>query len=234
MIERAAAAMPERYRRQRVVKRTFAPIPARALSDRRLSARHFRVLGGVALHDRFGKNGQGCWAGRKRLAQASSCSETHVSDALSDLRRWGYVKSEPHPMNRRTTVHRVIYDEEDGSQIRDLSGKNRSRFLSKQVPPQNLKPLKGLGNEVSNILSRNLIKNCAEALPSGQGVDASIDDAKQYLCRVEMSLSDSDEIIRQSVRCERAALSLIAENENLPRDLRDRAASLRNIADNTS
>src|SRR5262245_41149877 len=87
------------HKRKSQSKELFAPIPMRALRDNRLTARHFRVLGSVATYDRLGRNGQGSWAGSKRLAQDSGCSESHLCDALSDLRRFGYIASERHPMN---------------------------------------------------------------------------------------------------------------------------------------
>ena len=40
-------------------KDIYAPIPARAMADEKLTAEHFRVLMAVAAHDRFNKNGKG-------------------------------------------------------------------------------------------------------------------------------------------------------------------------------
>ena len=99
------------------------PIPIRAIGDKRLSGRHLRVLAAIASHDRLGKNGQGCWAGLKRLAKESACSETHTSETISDLRLYGYVKSERHQLNNRIKIHRVIYDD-DTSHKREVSEHN--------------------------------------------------------------------------------------------------------------
>jgi hypothetical protein len=84
----------------------------------RLQARHYRLLGVVAFHNRLGKNGQGCWVGYKNLAQASGSGESQLFDTKSDLVRWGYITSERHPMNRRTTVHRIVNTDEDIYQSR--------------------------------------------------------------------------------------------------------------------
>src|SRR5262245_30248217 len=81
-------------------EQSWSPIPTRAFSDMRLSERHFRVLGVIASYDRFGKNCQGCYVNRDRLAQESRLNKTVASDAISDLRRWGYLVSERHPLNR--------------------------------------------------------------------------------------------------------------------------------------
>jgi DNA-binding MarR family transcriptional regulator len=92
-------------------KNIFGAIPARAFPDARLAARHYKVLGAVAVHDRFGKNGQRCWAGRDRLAKLAGIAPNHVSDALGELEFYGYVKRQRHPMNRRTTIIRVLYSD---------------------------------------------------------------------------------------------------------------------------
>ena len=219
----------------------FAALPRRAIGDNRLSARHFRVLAAVAYHDRFGRNGQGCWAGRKRLAAMAGCSLTHTSDALSDLRRFGYVVSQPHPMNRRTMVHRVIYDESNRSQIRDPLAEaptaDRSRLQVEQVPSQNSKSLNGNGNDLSNILGEAFIRDsgepasrksegekidCAEARTS----DGEVESTERYLSDVEEALSEN----QFSIRAEFQKLSVIADTASLPEPVRDRAAGLRDIA----
>ena len=127
-------------------KELFAPIPIRAGSDTRLHSLHLRVLIAVASHDRFDRNKQGCCAGHKRLAQEAACSMSHLSDALSDLRLWGYITSDRHALNRSMKVHRVIYENNkqfppegsDSSRIEEVTvpagGKNSSRNDPKQFP----------------------------------------------------------------------------------------------------
>jgi DNA-binding MarR family transcriptional regulator len=224
----------------------FAPIPARALSDQRLTARHFRVLSAVAMHDRFGQNGQGCWAGRKRLAQEAGCTGTHVSDVLTDLRLFGYIDSQPHPMNHRTRVHRIIYTDADSnivassqsadrSRKRDVLGSrriaDRSRSSPEQVPVQNARSLNQKEERMSNILGINLIRNSAEAGLPRQETNLNPAQIEIYLTDVEANLTSSDSNIRLSTRCERAALSQIAENEALPEAVRLRAATLRSAVE---
>ncbi len=100
----------------KVSKTQFAAIPVRALSDTRLSAIHFRALGVVAYHDRFSgprSAGQGCWAGLRTMAREMGVHHTNASTALTDLVGWEYFDAKPHPMNRRTKVYRVIYDDLD-------------------------------------------------------------------------------------------------------------------------
>ena len=236
----------------------FAPIPARAIADNRLSARHLRVLAAIALHDRFSRNGQGCWAGRKRLAAETGCSETHVSDATGDLRRFGYIASQSHPMNRRTIVHRVLYEADNTSQIRDLSSENtsrtdsehqsstgpadgtvsnpnRSRSDHEQVPTKNHKSLGENEEVVSNILGINLIRDSgeperrdsAEAGTSDKG-KRDIEGIERYLTDVEACLSD--QATSSVIKFEYPRLAQIAADEILPEIIRERAASLRDLA----
>jgi hypothetical protein len=114
----------------------FGPIPVRASMDMRLGNWHWRVLCVVCFHDRLGYNGQGCNIGRKRMASASACSETHVSDAVSDLERWGYITIGRDELDELKRVYRVIYSDQDWkcmgitlqnrSTVMDLSEQNRS------------------------------------------------------------------------------------------------------------
>ena len=99
-------------------------------------------------------------------------------------------------------------------------------------------PLNGADNKTSNILidSKNIIegidldfkrRDCAEARqPRKQGL--STEEAEAYLSDVQLQLSDP--ITAPAVRCEYRKLAFIAANTTLPDDLRNRAASLRDIA----
>jgi DNA-binding MarR family transcriptional regulator len=149
------------------------------MNDLKLSPRHFRALMAVAFHDRFGRNGQGCWVGRKQLAKEAGCDETNFSHALSDLRLFGYIKSEEHPLSRRMKVHRVIYDTAERCEAQHLSTdvrcetrhpseENRCQKTPEQVLSESAKTLNGADNSSVNILIDNtdikdLRRDCAEA-----------------------------------------------------------------------
>jgi DNA-binding MarR family transcriptional regulator/transcriptional regulator with XRE-family HTH domain len=94
-------------------KASFAALPVRAIGDTRLSALHLRVLACIAYHDRMsgvrGK-GQGAWASNETLAARIGCHYTRLSSAVTELARLGYVEREPHPLNKKLRVYRVIYD----------------------------------------------------------------------------------------------------------------------------
>jgi hypothetical protein len=95
----------------------FAPLPPRALGDKRLAGLHLRVLGAVALHDRMAgalKKGQGCWAGPKGIAaKCGGANLANVCSAITDLTSWGYLESRYHPDDRRKRVLHVVYNDDD-------------------------------------------------------------------------------------------------------------------------
>lgn len=101
-------------------KPVYAPIPARAIGDARFTGSHYAVLAAVAFHDRLSgaRKGQGCWASHDTLAAEANVHYNNLSGALSNLVEWGYLSREPHPMNRRLRVYRVVYNEADSSRIR--------------------------------------------------------------------------------------------------------------------
>jgi DNA-binding MarR family transcriptional regulator len=98
---------------ERLKAELWAPVPARAISDERLTLTHFRTLAAIALHDRMSgrrKTGQGCWASHKTLAQMCDVNYNNLSTAISELGRWGYITRQSHPLNKRQHVYRVIYE----------------------------------------------------------------------------------------------------------------------------
>ncbi len=88
----------------------FAAIPGRATGDTRLAAVHFRVLMAIAGFDRMSRNGQGCWAGRDKLAELVKCNPTSLSTAIKNLVDWGYLSIERSEVDRRLKGYRVAYD----------------------------------------------------------------------------------------------------------------------------
>lgn len=88
----------------------FAAIPGRANRDDRLTGLHFRVLGTIAGHDRMGRNGQCCWAGRNTLADLVGCHPSRLSTAISDLIEWGYLYEQRHEQDGRKKGYKVVYE----------------------------------------------------------------------------------------------------------------------------
>jgi len=108
-------------------KITFGAIPARAFGDPRLKGLHLKVLGVVALHDRLSaarKNGQGCWAGNKRLAEMIGCNYSNLSTALTELATWGYIDRRTNPMNKTRRILFVVYDERDDAVMKSNRDEN--------------------------------------------------------------------------------------------------------------
>jgi DNA-binding MarR family transcriptional regulator len=96
----------------------FAPIPTRALRDEQLLAEHFRLLGIIARHDGFGRNGTGCYASVKTLAAEIGMSEAGARALEADLIAMQYVHERPHPTRSGLRVLHVMYTEEDRAVMR--------------------------------------------------------------------------------------------------------------------
>src|SRR4051794_5831129 len=89
----------------------FAAIPVRAIGDTRLTASHFRLLGAIARHDRFSRNGIGCYASHKTLSTEAAVHYTNVSKIVDDLATWRYIRAGRHPLNRRLRVYSLNYND---------------------------------------------------------------------------------------------------------------------------
>jgi hypothetical protein len=71
----------------------FFIAPTYALSDRRLNASDFRVLG--ALCSFYNRKTHDCWPSRASLQRRSGLGRTAVDDALDRLREYGYIEVWP-------------------------------------------------------------------------------------------------------------------------------------------
>ena len=94
-------------------RQTFAPLPARALADETLAALDLRVLAALAVHDRFGANGIGCYASHPRLAGLVKCHLKSLSRSLRTLAEGGYIEAIPFVLNKRQRVYKVLYTAAD-------------------------------------------------------------------------------------------------------------------------
>jgi hypothetical protein len=226
----------------------FAPVPLRALRDQRLAARHLRILGIVAAHDQLGGNGAGCYATQRRLAKLASCGESRLSDALSDLRHLGYIKSERQPQKSRLRVHRVIYNEQDARWDRGTfrkgkvtqahtfpngkvelsqSGKNTTVSAQEKCPKdadfsqdssRGTYVLTYKKDKKDNRTDTDDRTDCAEARSR-----SAVTEAKKHLTEFEDLAASSD---RDNLKFERARLQQIADDACLPEDLNERAVRL--------
>lgn len=104
-------------------KPIYAPLPARAIGDKNLTAEELRVLGALAVHDRLGANGMGCYASHSRLAALVGCHEKSLSRSLSNLAARGYISANRHPLNARLRVYRVNYTTFDAAYLKSIGNK---------------------------------------------------------------------------------------------------------------
>jgi len=89
----------------------FGPIPVRAFSDTRLSAADFRLLGAIAYFDRLGRNGAGCFADPRKLAEMAAIDYSHLARHAERLREGGYIEIGRSATDRRRRDYAVIYNE---------------------------------------------------------------------------------------------------------------------------
>lgn len=121
----------------------YAPIPARALADTRLSGTDLRLLAAIAAHDRFGKNGTGCFASQRRLAALIGAHEKAVARSAGRLMECGYMTSEKSPTNGRLVIYRVIYTEDDAAAMRG-DGRSFTKSAGLKLAPES-----GTGNRTA-------------------------------------------------------------------------------------
>jgi DNA-binding MarR family transcriptional regulator len=219
-------------------KPAFAAVPIRAFSDDRLSGRHWRVLCVIAFHDRLGRNGQGCWASLKQLAQEANLSEPHFSDMASDLRRWGYVTADRNPARRNQIIRRVSSAAYGllGQQVLPENGKQADKELPvngncTSQTREGVLPVSECQtfDATNEKCSQDILKRTINREEGAQGFKQEI--AQKRAAEAERYLSDvqsleSDPIIKFEFR----KLASIADDEGLPNAVRERAALLRNIA----
>jgi DNA-binding MarR family transcriptional regulator len=227
----------------------FGALPARAARDMRLGARHWRALTVIALHDQLDKNGAGCWASQRRLADLLGVDETQLSHTLTDLRDFGYIVSTISPKDRRQRVHRILYNEQDNNwdrdacrpqqvsrsdtcEMQDKSLRKTEQILAKNggntdASENDLNSL-GVGTYVNikeHTKKTALIEetDCAEAHSQSK-----VTEAKAYLTETEALAASSD---RNLLKFERVRIAQIAGDACLPEELNERAARLLSLID---
>lgn len=149
----------------------FAAIPMRAFGDERLKLRHFHVLGVVAIHDRFGANGTGCYANHRRLAQMARCDYTTLSKAMADPGSWGFLEAKPHPLNKRLRVYRVLYTDADIAYFKGADVGPQTNDGNSTVGLVNSQPTDSTSESPVNIFCE------AEKISHRNGEDSSLESA---------------------------------------------------------
>lgn len=89
----------------------FGAIPARAMLDDRLAARHFRFMGTTGLFDQMSgvKGGTCCTASNRKIAAGAGLTEQEASRMKSELVKWGYIEEVPGARGNRPGL-RIVYD----------------------------------------------------------------------------------------------------------------------------
>lgn len=133
-------------------KQTFAPLPARAIGDEKLSALDLRVLAALAAHDRLGANGIGCYASHPRLAALVGCHEKSLSRSLATLAGTGggetYIEAARHPINARLRVYKVIYTDFDKQFLGQSIGNETATIRRRRKGNEAATEKGGIGNRL--------------------------------------------------------------------------------------
>jgi DNA-binding Lrp family transcriptional regulator len=87
----------------------WSPIPSRALSDKRLSASHFRLLGAIAVLSRPSAEGLECTTAQTRLGETAGIAATKVPAAIRKLADLGYLACFHIKTDRRALAYRILY-----------------------------------------------------------------------------------------------------------------------------
>lgn len=95
-------------------KEQYCAVPVSAMSDARLSATDWRVLAVIAWHDRFGRNGIGCYARHEILSAETGVEYSSLSRSIARLVECGYISKTRHQLNKRLRVYRVMYNDNSG------------------------------------------------------------------------------------------------------------------------
>jgi hypothetical protein len=239
-----------------VMKPRFAPIPARAILDPRLKGRHWKVLSLIAVHDQLNKNGLGCTASHRRLADLARMDQADLSNLLAELRTYGYLNSNIDQKDRRRRVTRVIYNEEDKTWDRDSwsptqengwssdqrseqdSWENRGRSLVKtgkivgetgvENKPKPLKSFSESDRTYVNIEEHIKKKDLVEGTDCAEARLAM--KASEATREAQQQLTELEALAasndRANLRFERQLIEQLANDACLPDELNERAARL--------
>ncbi len=88
----------------------YGAIPFRAFRDKHLAGVPLALLGVIAAHDRFGRNGQGCTANQSRLAELIGCRREAINAAVGVLDALGYITCGLDEKTGRRRSYSVRYD----------------------------------------------------------------------------------------------------------------------------
>ena len=80
-----------------------------------MGAIHHSTLGAIAYHDRFGRNGIGCYLTHDQFARFIDRPRNKVTEAIGDLLAWGYLSEARSDLDHRRKVYRIIYLDADNA-----------------------------------------------------------------------------------------------------------------------
>lgn len=145
-------------------KRAFGGVPARAVLDDRLEARHWRALVAIALHDGFSvdRGSAGCTVAFGDLALKVGSNIARFSTTVADLAEWGYVTKQA---TGRGRTLRIVYLDLD----LDMTPRNGVWRRARRMAME--RPTRPPPKFVDTLHGRQTI-DADETLPAMQSVEA--------------------------------------------------------------
>ena len=218
-------------------KAPWCAIPARAMSDAALTGLSFRVLMAIAWHDRFNRNGRGCYASQETLARECDTHRKSLYDAITLLKKRGYITEAPDPKDGRRRVYRVVYhvenvrstDRTTPMAICGLAAADLAREMRSGNNSDDTQVIDSIDEVKRNIFSETVDEY--DATPKeGEHLNtalkpakpaAPVIDAKPFLDAIEDRLDAGLHAHKQ-----RAKLAELMGQTQLPPDQRERVATL--------
>lgn len=120
------------------------------MSDKSLSSEHLRILMAIAAHDRFGKNGIGCYATHRTLATIAGCHVKSLSRSIGQLAEKGYISEGTNPINKKLRVYKVVYTDDDALAMksgRDGTGSSTATY-DNDIGNEFATDQRGIGNDL--------------------------------------------------------------------------------------
>lgn len=172
------------------VKADYSALPTRILRNPAFTALDLRVLGAIAWHDRFGRNGRNCFASNSTIAARAGCHAKSAGRAVARLLELGAISDLNASLTRKRSRRRmlvVVYRDED-LQHHDVNpsvdlelGHEVNRAAPLEVNKKPAKPLSGLQEPKISAQSRPAKKSTntvdiREGAKAPKALDPSLED----------------------------------------------------------
>jgi hypothetical protein len=150
------------------VKADYSALPTRILRNAAFTALDLRVLGAIAWHDRFGRNGRGCFASNATIGARAGCHAKSAGRAVARLLELEAIRDLNASLTRKRSRRRmlvIVYRDEDlkGREVNPSVDFEPGRRVNRADPPEvsrkPAKPLSGLKEPKISARSQSAAKS---------------------------------------------------------------------------